>query len=241
MCSNGQYTERGIKQRHGYGSELFRIEPGFVVAIDPSLGILGVLLEPASVVAKAWEQVERIDRRAAFGRRSTALITGAGPVGLLAALMAVQRGDETHVFDRAREGPKPALVRELGAIYHNGDFPTVKPDVVIECTGAGSVVIDSIRGTAANGVVCLAGVSSGGHKIKLDLAGLNREMVLENDLVFGSVNANRRHFRAAADALAKADKTWLARLISRRVPLSRWREAFERRDDDVKVILEFGS
>ena len=64
-------------------------------------------------------------------------------------------------------------------------------------------------------------------------------MVLENDVVFGSVNANRRHYRAAAEALAKADKDWLARLITRRVPLSRWREAFEPRDDDVKVVARF--
>jgi threonine dehydrogenase-like Zn-dependent dehydrogenase len=53
------------------------------------------------------------------------------------------------------------------------------------------------------------------------------------------VNANRAHYRAAADALAKADKKWLARLITRRVPLSRWQEAFERRRDDIKVIVDF--
>jgi threonine dehydrogenase-like Zn-dependent dehydrogenase len=64
-------------------------------------------------------------------------------------------------------------------------------------------------------------------------------MVLENDVVFGSVNANRRHYAAAAEALAKADKDWLARLITRKVPLSRWREAFEPHDDDVKVALDF--
>jgi threonine dehydrogenase-like Zn-dependent dehydrogenase len=64
-------------------------------------------------------------------------------------------------------------------------------------------------------------------------------MVLENDVVFGSVNANRAHYRAAADALAKADKKWLARIITRRVPLSRWQEAFEKRPDDIKVIVDF--
>jgi len=239
MCSNGRYTERGIKQRNGYGSEQFRVEPEFLVKLVPGLDMLGVLLEPTSVVAKAWEQVERVGQRAAFGPRSVALITGAGPVGLLAALIGVQHGYEMHVFDRATAGLKPALVRDMGATYHTGDFGGVKPDIVIECTGAGSVVLNAIRKTAANGVVCLAGVSSGGHKLTFDIGDLNREMVLENDLVFGSVNANRRHYNAAAEALAKADKKWLARLITRRVPLERWREAFQRQPDDVKVVVDF--
>ena len=134
-----------------------------------------------------------------------------------------------HVLDRARDGAKPELVRALGATYHVGDLGALKPDVVIECTGAGSVVLDVIGRTAPDGIVCLAGVSSGGHKISFDIGDLNRDMVLENHVVFGSVNANRRHYRAAAEALAKADKDWLGRLITRRVPLARWREAFEQR------------
>src|SRR6202043_1086195 len=64
MCRNGRYPERGIKERHGYGAERFRIEPEFAVKVDPSLGILGVLLEPASILAKAWDHIERIGRRA---------------------------------------------------------------------------------------------------------------------------------------------------------------------------------
>jgi len=101
------------------------------------------------------------------------------------------------------------------------------------------VVLDGIGRAAPDGVVCLAGVSSGGHKIKFDIGDLNRDMVLENHVVFGSVNANRRHYRAAAAALAKADKDWLGRLITRRVPLARWREAFEPRPDDIKVVVDF--
>jgi glucose 1-dehydrogenase len=241
MCRNGQYTERGIKQRNGYGSELFRVEPDFLIKIDPALDALGVLLEPTSVVAKAWEHVMRIGERAAAWKPRVALVTGAGPVGLLAALMGAQGGLEVHVLDRMRDGPKPDLARALGATYHAGDLGALKPDVVIECTGAGSVVLDVLRRTAPDGIVCLAGVSSGGRKIELDIGDLNREMVLENHVVFGSVNANRRHYQAAAEALAKADKNWLARLITRRVALKRWREAFEQRDGDIKVVLDFGA
>ena len=239
MCRNGLYTERGIKQRNGYGSEQFRVEPDFLIPVDPALDKLGVLLEPASVVAKAWEHVTRIGARSAAWKPQVALVTGAGPVGLLAALLGVQRGHEMHVLDRVRDGAKPELARALGATYHAGDLGKLKPDVVIECTGAGSVVLDGIGRAAPDGVVCLAGVSSGGHKIKFDIGDLNRDMVLENHVVFGSVNANRRHYRAAAAALAKADKDWLDRLITRRVPLERWREAFEPRPDDIKVVVDF--
>ena len=239
MCSNGQYTERGIKQRNGYGSEQFRVEPDFLIRLDPRLGFIGVLLEPASVVAKAWERTFRIGSRSAAWQPRTALVTGAGPVGLLAALIGAQRGLETHVFDRAKGGAKPALVQALGATYHTGSLGNLCPDIVIECTGATSVIVDVIGRTAANGIVCLAGVSSGGHKIQFDIGDLNRTMVLQNDMVFGSVNANRRHYRDAAKALDRAERRWFSGLISRRMPLARWREAFEHRDDDIKVVVDF--
>ncbi|HVV80811.1 MAG TPA: glucose 1-dehydrogenase [Pseudolabrys sp.] len=239
MCRNGQYTERGIKEINGYGAERWTLEPDFAVKADPSLGILAVLTEPASVIAKAWDHIERIGERTKYWKPRTLLVTGAGPVGLLAAMMGAQRGLEVHVFDRNTKGPKPELVRDLGGKYHTGDFGNLKPDVVIECTGAAQVVRDAVTCTAADGITCLAGIGAPGKKTPVDISSLNRAMVLENDVVFGSVNANRAHYRAAADALAKADKTWLARLITRRVPLSHWQEAFERRDNDIKVIVDF--
>ena len=161
-------------------------------------------------------------------------------LGLLAALMGRQRGLDVHVFDRVTSGPKPALVRDLGAVYHGGTLPPVDrlaPDVILECTGASTVVADVLTRSAPSGIVCLAGVSSGGRTIPMDLGDLNRRMVLENDVVFGSVNANRRHYEQAARALAAADREWLRRLITRRVPLARWREAFVKHDDDVKVVV----
>jgi threonine dehydrogenase-like Zn-dependent dehydrogenase len=239
FCRNGQYTERGIKERDGYCSERYRIEPYFVVKVDESLGTLGVLLEPASVVAKAWEQVERIGRRAQW-QPKRALVTGAGPIGLLAALMGVQRGLDVHVLDQVTTGAKPQLVAALGATYHIGDIAATgdAPDVVIECTGVGSLVFDAMEHVAAGGVVCLTGVSSGGRTIDVDAGLLNRSMVLENESVVGSVNANRRHYQAGAQALAGADRNWLEKLVSRRVPLERWSEALERHADDVKVVIE---
>ena len=146
MCRNGLYTERGIKQIDGFMSERWRIEPEYAIKVDPSLGILGVLLEPSSVVAKALEQVGLIGRRS-FWEPKTALITGAGPVGLLAALFAKLFGLEVHVLDRLKSGPKVDLVRELGATYHSGSVKDLdfEPDTIIECTGVGQVIGESIQ------------------------------------------------------------------------------------------------
>jgi threonine dehydrogenase-like Zn-dependent dehydrogenase len=243
MCENGLYTERGIRGRDGFGSERFRLEPGFAVKVDPALGLAAVLLEPASVLAKAWDHVERIGRRTRTWSPRRVLVTGAGPVGLLAAQMAVQRGYELHVYDRVSAGAKPDLVRELGGHYHSGEAETLADldaDIVLECTGAGPVVLAVMAGAHPNAIVCLTGLSSGGRRLEFDVAGLNRSMVLENNVVFGSVNANRAHYELAAASLARADRRWLERLITRRVPLDRWHEAYERRPDDVKVVIDFG-
>jgi threonine dehydrogenase-like Zn-dependent dehydrogenase len=239
MCRNGRYTEHGIKQLDGFGREWWCVDSAFAVKIDPTLGRLGVLLEPASVVAKAWEHTERIGERALWKPRQV-LVTGAGPIGLLAALFATQRGLEVHVLDRATSGLKPELVDALGATYHTGSVDSLglSPDVVMECTGAPAIVLEVIGRNAPNGIVCLAGVSAAGAKTLVDAGALNRTIVLENDVVFGSVNANRRHYEAAAKALASADRRWLEQLITRRVPLDCWREGFVPHTDDVKTILE---
>jgi threonine dehydrogenase-like Zn-dependent dehydrogenase len=240
MCLNGEYTERGIKSLDGYMSERWRIEPGYVTRLDPALGILGVLLEPTTVVTKAWEQVAHMESRA-FWQPRTVLVTGAGPIGQLAALLGVQRGYEVHVLDRMDSGTKPDLVRALGATYHSGsvkDLPFA-PDVVIECTGVGQVIAESIVKVGAGGVVCLTGVGSGGRTLGLPTADVATELVLQNNVVVGSVNANRRHFYRAAQALAAADHEWLARLVSRRVAPDRIHEAFDRGPDDIKVVVEF--
>ncbi len=239
FCRNGRYTERGIKEHDGYLSERYRITPEFTVKVEPGLGLLGVLLEPASVVAKAWEEVDRIGGRAHWAPK-TVVVTGAGPIGLLAALMGVQRNLEVHVIDQVTTGLKPDLVRTLGAQYHTGTVEQAcsDPDVVIECTGVGALVFDAMEHIGPGGVVCLTGVSSGGHELEIDAGSLNRTMVLENATVVGSVNANRRHYEAGAEALSRADRDWLGRLVTRKVPLDQWSSALERQPDDVKVVIE---
>ncbi|HEY2134530.1 MAG TPA: alcohol dehydrogenase catalytic domain-containing protein, partial [Xanthobacteraceae bacterium] len=145
MCRNGRYVERGIKERNGYGAEQFRIEPDFAIKVDPALGFLGVLVEPTSVLAKAWDHTERIGARSRSWTPRTLLVTGAGPIGLLAALMGAQRGLEVHVLDHSMSGPKPELVRALGAAYHasgSAEIGSIQPDILMECTGAPELIRD---------------------------------------------------------------------------------------------------
>lgn len=238
MCRNGRYGEHGIKGLHGFGRELWRADPDALVAVDPTLGEVAVLLEPTTVVAKAWQQVTRIGERAWWDPK-VAVVTGAGPVGLLAALLGVQQGLEVHVFDLVTDGPKPDLVRRLGATYHSESLPEsgVLGDALVECTGVASVVLDVLAHNAPDSITCLTGVSSSGRQLPVDVGALNRDAVLSNGVVFGSVNANRSHYLAAAEALRQADPAWLGDMITRRVPVADYRDAFAHHDDDVKVVL----
>jgi threonine dehydrogenase-like Zn-dependent dehydrogenase len=241
MCRNGRYTEHGIKERDGFMRERYRLRAHHLVKVDPSLGDEAVLLEPTSVVTKCWDHVDRIASRAEADLHR-ALVTGAGPVGLLAAMIAVQRGLKTNVLDRATEGPKPELVKELGAAYHTDiDGFDHDLDVVIECTGVGELAFHALRHVAPNGIVALAGLSGSDRRYPVEADALNKEMVLENIALFGSVNAGRRHYEAAARALSQADPRWLKRIITRRVPLERWEEALTRQPDDVKVVVDIRS
>lgn len=241
MCRNGEYTERGIKQLDGFASQRWVVPAEYAVKLDPALGDAGVLMEPASVVAKAWDQVERVGRRGWFEPASV-LVSGAGPIGLLSALLGAQRGLDVHVLDVLEDGPKPDLVRRLGATYHHDGMraalQAADPDIVIETTGLGPLLGDIMAGGKPYALVCLVGLHDPQAGVPIDLASTGRGMVLDNAAVVGSVNANVGHWRQAADALARADGDWLRSIVSRVVPLSRAPEAFTRQDDDVKVVVD---
>jgi glucose 1-dehydrogenase len=239
MCRNGRYTEHGIKGIDGFLAERFRIEAARAVRAEARLGRLAVLAEPTSVAAKAWEQAERIGGRTAWTPRR-ALVTGAGPLGLLAAMFGIRRGLEIHVLDVVQTGPKPERVRELGGRYHAGSLDEVAGafDVVIECTGVGSLVFHAMEHLAPGGVMVMTGISGARRESEVAVDALNKRLVLNNNAIVGSVNANRRHYEEAVRALADADPAWLDRVVTRWVPLGRWAEALEHREDDVKVVVE---
>jgi threonine dehydrogenase-like Zn-dependent dehydrogenase len=239
VCRRADFTERGVIGSHGYGSERFRIDPRFAVRIDPALGDFGVLVEPTSIVAKAWEQAERIGARAWFEPR-VALVTGAGPIGLLAALFARKRGLETHVVDLVTAGDKPRLVAELGAHYHAGPVAEVpvEPDIVMECTGIGPVIIGAAELTPPTSMIALIGISFRDRPREVLPEAINRALVYGNRVVFGTVSSGRRHYVQAAAALARADPHWLEQLITRRLAPEEWPAALDKEPEDIKFVVD---
>ena len=241
FCRNDRYTERGIKEMDGYGAERWRVDPYFAVPVPAELGHLGVLVEPTSILTKAWDQVDQVAARSWFDPKQV-LITGAGPIGLLGALVARQRGYSVHVLDRVTDGPKPQLVRDLGGEYLTSlDDLSVVPDVVIEATGAGQVVVDCANLLGWAGVMCLIGISPGPASIDVQMDALTRQLVIRNAALVGSVNAAKRHYADAVDVLLAADRYWVDRLITRTVPLSDWPTALVKEPDDIKVVVDLQS
>jgi threonine dehydrogenase-like Zn-dependent dehydrogenase len=148
-----------------------------------------------------------------------------------------------HVYDHNKSGPKPAITAALGATYHCDsveDLAKLNADIVIECTGVPHVIATLLPQVAPDSLICLTGVGAS-RRTEFDIGLFNRNMVLNNGAVFGSVNANLRHYRMAADALSRADPKWLARLITRRVPLARFADAFDHRKGDIKTVIEFAA
>ena len=144
------------------------------------------------------------------------------------------------MLDRVDSGPKPALVKELGATYHTGRIADigVQPDIVLECTGVSTLVQEAVAAASPGAIICLTGVGPAQATSRSGVT-LATEAVLKNLVIFGSVNANRRHYYRAAKALAAADPAWLAQLVTRRVPLRRRDAGMQRRPDDIKVLVEF--
>jgi threonine dehydrogenase-like Zn-dependent dehydrogenase len=130
------------------------------------------------------------------------------------------------------------LARGLGATYHHEGLESIDErfDVIVECTGDVGLMMEAPRMARPNGIVCLAGVADEGSTAN---AGYARDMVLENRVVFGTVNANRRHYEEAAKVLGVKDRAWLEQLVDRRVPIEHWEGAYERDTDAVKTVIVF--
>ena len=126
-------------------------------------------------------------------------------------MIGVQLGVDVHVLDRATSGPKPALVKQLGGTYHTGAITDIglRPHIVVECTGVTELIVQALRTVAAGGIICLTGIGSATAPASAPAAALANDVVLKNIALFGSVNANRRHYYRAATALAAADPSWL--------------------------------
>jgi threonine dehydrogenase-like Zn-dependent dehydrogenase len=250
MCSSGQYTERGIMRRHGFMAQYYVESPAFLNKIPKEIRDFAVLLEPMSVVQKGIDHAYLLQRRLKSWKPVFAMVLGAGPIGLLAAAVLRARGLRVAVIGREDSTEMRAgLVKQLGAEYisvANKALPDVPketgyPDIVIEATGVSRVVFDAMEILGPNGVLCLLSVT-GGDTINpepIDL--INQKLVLGNQVVFGSVNANPRHFKQGVKDFVTIDRKWpgvMNRLLTNKIPWQDHKKWFTDRGDGIKSTLE---
>jgi threonine dehydrogenase-like Zn-dependent dehydrogenase len=250
MCSSGKYTERGIMRRHGFMAQYYVESPTFLNKIPKEIRDFAVLLEPMSVVQKGIDHTFLLQHRLKEWKPKFAMVLGAGPIGLLAAAVLRVRGLRTAVV--GREDPsdyRAQIVKAIGAEYicvANQRLPDVPketglPDIVIEATGASRVVFDAMEILGPNGVLCLLSVTGGDTMNEEPIDLINQRLVLGNQVVFGSVNANPRHFKQGVKDFVAIDRKWpgvMHRLLTDRIPWENHKKWFGERGTGIKSTLE---
>ena len=239
FCSTGDFTERGIKGAHGFATEFVVDDESYMNVVPGALRDVAVLAEPLTIAEKAITQVWQVQSRlpwvappgSAGASAHRAVVLGAGPVGLLGAMALVRAGFATTVYSRA-SGPldKAGLVASFGASYVAAETATVEQlaervgniDLVYEATGAARVSFRMMEVLGSNAVFVFTGVPGRKAPIELDADIIMRNLVLNNQVVFGTVNASRADYEAAIRDLAAFRERWpaaLQRLITARHPL----------------------
>jgi glucose 1-dehydrogenase len=224
-CLTGDYSERGITRLHGYARELVGESPEQLVPIPSSLGRLGVLAEPTSACARALRHARTIGGRQPW-ELQRALVIGAGAIGTLVTFLL--RLDGVEVVTTSLEPSRP-LIEESGASYVSSANDDVgRFDLVVECAGNAQLMADALGLVRRSGVVCLLGIDGREQTVGLDGRTIGVDVVLENRVLFGSVNARREDWLAGIDALDEMRRRWpgtLEQLVGLRVPLDRFEEA----------------
>jgi threonine dehydrogenase-like Zn-dependent dehydrogenase len=245
FCETGAYTERGIVGAHGFLAEEVVEEERYLVRLAPELREIGVLTEPLTIAEKALRQFLEVRRRMPWLRQATdselfsgrtALVLGAGPVGLLGCMLLRLRGLRVTLYSRGPAGGRRArLVEELGGTYlSSGDVPTSalaervgSIDLVYEAAGASQLAFDALEQLGPNGIFIFTGVPGRKHRIQVAGDAIMRRLVLRNQTVLGTVNADRTDFESAARDLGEIRKAWpgaLESLITGRHPMGRFCE-----------------
>jgi glucose 1-dehydrogenase len=252
MCSSGQYTERGIMRRHGFMAEFYVESPQFMNKIPKAVRDFAVLLEPMSVVEKGIDHAFLLQKRLVW-KPKLAVVLGGGPVGLLAAAVLRVRGLRTVVVGREPASDMRAqIAMKLGAEYMSVEKSSLldlpkqigRPDLVIEATGSARVVFDAMEILGPNGVLCLLSVTGGSGVNEEPIDRINQLLVLGNQVVFGSVNANPRHFAQGVKDFVAIEKKWpgvMSRLLTDRIPWKAHKKWFDERGSGIKSTLEIGA
>jgi threonine dehydrogenase-like Zn-dependent dehydrogenase len=232
FCLTGDYTERGIKGADGFLTDYVVDDHAFLVKVPHALADVAVLVEPLSVVTKAANQAQAILNRLLYDPGpQRGLVLGAGPIGLLGAMVLVADGFETVVYSRDSEESKQAeLVRSLGARYESSartSFESLAKDsgefdVVLEAVGFAPLMMAATQLLKPNGVVALTGVPPEAATAELNAGRALRNLVLRNEAIFGTVNAGRKDHLSAIQHLEQFMVLFpesVRKLITHRVPL----------------------
>ena len=259
FCFTGDFTERGIKGAPGYLTEFVVDDEKFMTPVPAPLRSVAVLVEPLTIaekaVAQVWDVQERLpwacpvspgEKRASCHR---AVVLGAGPVGILGAMVLIKSGFETYVYSRSpKPNEKAALVESLGAVYVSSEQESVEKlaervghiDLVFEAAGASKISFDVIKVLGTNGIFVFTGVPGRKAPIKVDTDLMMRNLVLKNQVVFGTVNAGRSAFEDAVRDLADFQKRWpraLAALITGRHPIEAYRDLLVGKPAGIKNVI----
>jgi threonine dehydrogenase-like Zn-dependent dehydrogenase len=240
-CLTGDYSELGIAKLDGFARELLFEEPEHLVPIPRSLGRLAVLAEPTSICTRGVRHTLTIGGRQPWEPKR-ALVTGAGAVGLLSAMLLRLEGHEVWV---ASLEPSSPIADALGAHYvstKGADLSELGSfDIVVEAAGDAQLMLDGLGLLGRSGVACLLGIDGRPGKAEIDNKVIGVDTVLENRVLFGSVNAHHRDWVAGVEALDQARERFpgaLEELIGLRVPLDRFEEAFAFRGGKATLVLD---
>ena len=250
MCVTGKFEERGIAGLHGFMSEAYAEDTFYLVKVPPLLIETATLAEPLSILEKGIDHAMRIQSRFSWEPKK-ALVMGAGPVGMLGAAALRMRGYDVIVASlEAEGGRKDKLLAEAGIRYlciHTTPISEATrgagaQDIVIDASGSEMAVPSAIEALAPGGICILASVTRGSRPITLDIATVNRNIVLGNRVILGTVKAGRRHFEMAVRDLETIEMRrpgWLAQLVTRKLPYDQALTAMTRAPEEIKTVLQF--
>jgi glucose 1-dehydrogenase len=252
FCFTGEFTERGIKGRHGFMTEQVVDRAGYMHVVPAHLRDVGILVEPLTIAEKALIQTWDVQQRLPWTSSGLrAVVLGGGPVGLLGALACMVRGFQTWVYSREAKGTVVAkFCASVGAEFVSSSDTSLDAlakqvghiDLVYEATGASQLSFDALQVLGTNGVFCFTGVPGRRCPITIDGDTLMRNLVLKNQLVFGTVNAGKDAFHAAIDDLAKFHARWpdeLASLVTGRYAPDQINELLSGKVRGIKNVVTF--
>jgi threonine dehydrogenase-like Zn-dependent dehydrogenase len=261
FCFTGDFRERGIKEAHGFMAEQIVVDEAYLNRVPRALREIGVLVEPLTIAEKALTQVWHVQARLPWqcphkpgrdhGHCRRAVVLGAGPVGLLGAMALRLHDFETVVYSReTAPNPKSVLAESIGARYVSAE--EVRPadlanavggiDLVYEAAGASGLAFDVMQALGPNSIFVFTGVPGRKAPIAIDTDLWMRNLVLRNQVVFGTVNANREAFEAAIHDLGEFARRWpdaVRGLISARHPVEAYRELLVGAPGGIKHVLAF--